>query len=68
MSTFITHSQLDELIAFAEGFAKELMGEEAAAGLLAHALQIKAEGAKYCDCAACTITHELLARHGRPVL
>lgn len=47
--------------------AKELMGEEAAAGMLAHANEIKVAGAKYCDCAACTATHELLAKHGRPV-
>lgn len=44
------------------------MGEEVAAGMLAHALEIKEQGAKYCDCAACTATHELLAKHGRPVL
>lgn len=61
------HTTIDELIAFASGTAKELMGEEAAAGMLAHAKEIKAAGAKYCDCAACTATHELLAKHGRPV-
>ena len=62
------HTTVDELIAFAQGGAKELLGEETAAGMLAHALQIKEEGAKYCACAACTATHELLAKHGRPVL
>ena len=31
------------------------MGEEVAAGMLAHALEIKEKGAKYCDCAACTL-------------
>ena len=62
------HTTIDELIAFASGAAKDLMGAEAAAGMLAHARQIKAEGAKYCDCAACTATHKLLAKHGRPVL
>ena len=61
------HTTIDELIAFASGPAKELMGEEAAAGMLAHAEEIKAAGAKYCDCAACTAAHELLAKHGRPV-
>ena len=61
------HTTIDELIAFAQGAAKDLMGEEVAAGMLAHALQIKEQGAKYCDCAACTATHELLAKHGRPV-
>ena len=62
------HTTIDELIGFASGAAKQLMGEEAADGMLAHALEIKAKGAKYCDCAACTATHELLAKHGRPVL
>ncbi len=62
------HTTIDELIAFAGGAAKEIMGEEIAAGMLAHALDIKGKGAKYCDCAACTATHELLAKHGRPVL
>ena len=57
------HTTIDELIA-----AKDVMGEEVAAGMLAHAQEIKAQGAKYCDCAACTATHELLAKHGRPVL
>ena len=62
------HSPVDELIPFASGAAKDIMGEEVAAGMLAHAQEIKAAGAKYCDCAACTATHELLAKHGRPVL
>lgn len=62
------HTTVDELIAFASGAAKDLMGEEVAAGMLAHGQEIKAAGAKYCDCAACTATHELLAKHGRPVL
>ena len=62
------HTTIDELIGFAQGPAKDIMGEEVAAGMLAHALQIKGEGAKYCDCAACTAAHALLAKHGRPVL
>ena len=62
------HTTIDELIAFASGAAKDLMGEEVAAGMLAHAQEIKAQGAKYCDCAACTAAHKLLAKHGRPVL
>ena len=62
------HTTIDELIAFASGAAKDIMGEEVAAGMLAHALEIKEQGARYCDCAACTVTHELLAKHGRPVL
>lgn len=62
------HSTVDEVIEFASGAARELMGEEAAAGLLDHMKQVKAEGGKYCDCAACTASHALLAKHGRPVL
>ena len=61
------HTTIDEVIAFAQGGAKELLGEEYAATMLEHAHQLKEEGAKYCDCAACTATHELLAQHGRPV-
>jgi hypothetical protein len=58
---------VDELAAFAAGAAKDIMGEEAAAGMLAHAQELKAQGVKYCDCPACTAAHELLAKHGRPV-
>lgn len=61
------HTTIDELLAFASGPAKDVMGEEVAAALLEHAQDIKAKGAKYCDCAACTAAHELLAKHGRPV-
>jgi hypothetical protein len=61
------HTTIDELIAFTEGRAKDLLGEEVAAGMHAHALEIQAQGAKYCDCAACTAAHALLAKHGRPV-
>ena len=62
------HTTIDELIGFAQGAAKKIMGAEVAAGMLAHALEIKKKGAKYCDCAACTAAHALLAKHGRPVL
>lgn len=52
---------IDELIGFASSdHAKKLMGEEAAAGLLAHAKDIKAKGAKYCDCPACTAALAIL--------
>jgi hypothetical protein len=61
------HTTVDELAAFAAGAAKDIMGEEAAAGMLAHAQELKAQGVKYCDCPACTAAHELLAKHGRPV-
>lgn len=62
------HCTIDDVIAFAQGPAKDVFGEQGAADLLAHQQQRKAEGAKYCDCAACTATQELLAKHGRPVL
>lgn len=45
---------IDGVIAFAEGPAKELFGEGAAAQILATQQQRKAEGAKWCDCDACT--------------
>lgn len=48
-------TSIDGLIAFAgSAFAEKEFGKEAAQGLLAHAKEIKAAGAKYCDCAACT--------------
>lgn len=62
------HTTIDEVLAFAQGAAKQVLGEEAAAQMLAHELKRKEEGAKYCDCAACVAAQELLAKHGRPVL
>ena len=56
---------IDGVIAFAEGPAKELFGEESAAQILATQQQRKAEGAKWCDCDACTAATEILARFGR---
>ena len=56
---------IDGVIAFAEGPAKELMGEEAAAQMLAAQKQRKAEGAKYCNCPSCAAASELLAKFGR---
>ena len=52
---------IDGLIAFAssEG-AKAEFGEEAANGLLAHAKEIRAKGARYCDCPACTAALAIL--------
>ena len=48
---------IDETIAFFESDdAKQIFGEETAAGMLAHAKAIKAEGAKFCDCSACNPT------------
>ena len=54
---------IDTLIAFAgseQGIS--YFGAEAAAGIAAHAKEIKAAGARYCDCPACAIVEEIL-RH-----
>lgn len=56
---------IDGVIAFAEGPAKQLMGEEAAAAMLAERLKRKEAGAKYCNCPSCTAASELLAKFGR---
>jgi len=54
---------IDGLIAFASSAAGAAhFGEAAAKGLLAHAQQIKAAGAKYCDCPACTAALAILER------
>jgi hypothetical protein len=52
---------IDSLIAYAASdSAKAYFGAEAAAGLLAHAQEIKANGAKFCDCPACTAALAIL--------
>ncbi len=56
---------IDNVIAFCEGPAKEMFGEEAAAEALAKQKQRKANGAKWCDCDACTAATEILAKFGR---
>lgn len=56
---------IDGVIAFLEGPAKEMLGEEAATQGLAAQLKRKEAGAKYCDCPACTAATELLAKFGR---
>lgn len=56
---------IDGVIAFAEGPAKEMFGEEAAAQMLAEQIKRKEQGAKYCNCEACTAASELLAKFGR---
>lgn len=56
---------IDGVIAFLEGPAKEMLGEEAAATGLATQLKRKEEGAKWCDCEACTAATEILAKFGR---
>ena len=56
---------IDGVIAFAQGPAKEMLGEEVAAQMLAAQLKRKEEGAKWCNCEACTAATELLAKFGR---
>ncbi|HJB15095.1 MAG TPA: molecular chaperone Hsp90 [Candidatus Blautia excrementipullorum] len=55
---------VDGLISFAESEmgAKVFGGEEKAKGVAAHGREIKAAGAKYCDCPACTVVEAILAR------
>lgn len=48
-------STIDELLGFASSAdAVKFLGADAAKGLLAHAKELKAQGAPYCDCAGCT--------------
>ncbi len=56
---------IDGVIAFAQGPAKEMFGEEAAAKMLEEQTARKEAGAKYCNCDACTAASELLAQFGR---
>ena len=54
-----------QVIAFAQGPAREIMGEETAAKMLEAQLARKEEGAKYCNCPSCAAASELLAKFGR---
>ena len=56
---------IDGVIAFAEGPAAEMFGPQVAANMLAAQLARKDQGAKYCNCEACTAATELLAKFGR---
>lgn len=56
---------IDGVIAFAEGPAASMFGEEAAAQMLAAQRERKEQGAKYCNCEACSAASELLAKFGR---
>ncbi len=52
---------IDKLVAFAHSpNAAKIFGEEGAKKFAAHADELKASGAKYCDCGACTPAQELL--------
>ena len=57
---------IDGLIAFAESEAgaKVFGGEEAACGVAEHGRKIKAAGAKYCDCPACSAVEAILKKLG----
>ena len=51
----------DGLVAFAHSeHAKEIFGAEGAKKFAAHADELKASGAKYCDCGACASGIEIL--------
>ncbi len=56
---------INGVIAFAEGPAVQLMGEEAAAQMLAAQKERKANGAKWCNCEACSAATQILAKFGR---
>ncbi|NBH70697.1 molecular chaperone Hsp90 [Clostridiaceae bacterium] len=54
---------VDGLIAFAESEAgAQVFGAEAAKNVAAHGRQIKAAGAKYCDCPACNAVEAILEK------
>lgn len=56
---------IDGVIAFLQGPAVEMFGEEAAAERLAAQQKRKEEGAKWCNCEACAAATEILAKFGR---
>jgi hypothetical protein len=56
---------IDEAIAFAEGPAAQMFGEETAKQMLDSAKERKAQGKKFCGCEACTAASEILAKFGR---
>ena len=52
---------IDEVIDYARSErAIQSLGEEGAAKLLQHAKDIKAEGAEFCDCAACVAAKNII--------
>lgn len=54
---------IDQLIHFAGSEqGKALFGEEKAAGIVVHSQEIKAAGAKYCDCPACQAVEAILEK------
>ena len=58
-------STIDELLGFAgSDTAAKVLGTDAAAQLLDHAKDLKASGAKFCDCPACTPSLAILREVG----
>lgn len=54
---------VDNLIAFAESsMGAQVFGTEKAKAVAAHAKDLKAAGAKYCDCPACAAAEAILAK------
>ena len=54
---------IDGLIAFAESdMGVKIFGAEMAKNVTAHGKEIKAAGAKYCDCPACAACEAILTR------
>lgn len=53
---------LDNLIAFAESEGGAKVFGDNAPNVAAHAKEIKAAGAKYCDCPACAAVEAILAK------
>lgn len=56
---------IDGVITFFEGPAIERLGAELAANVLAMQKQRKEQGAKWCNCEACSAAVEILAKFGR---
>lgn len=54
---------IDQLIGFSQSEAGiQYFGADAAKGIAEHAMEIKAAGAKYCDCPACAAVEAILAK------
>ena len=54
---------VDGLIAFAESdMGAQIFGAETAKNVAAHGRDLKASGAKYCDCEACAPVEAILKR------
>lgn len=58
-------SSIDGVIAFAQGPAIQMFGQEVADQILSSNLARKEQGAKFCGCEACTAASEILAKFGR---